>query len=152
MVYGLNKSTNNTKFQKDSSKYLPFIPPFHGLSELRLDLNSSSHLLSHGYIKAQLVYYAAQTRVYLADNTESATRGYTIFNLGLGTGITDKNGKNICSISLIANNLWDIAYYNHLSRLKYFTGSNNSFPPTGIHEMGRNIALRLNFPLNFQTK
>ncbi|MEO6537105.1 MAG: TonB-dependent receptor, partial [Ferruginibacter sp.] len=31
-VYALNKSRNDGKLLKDSSKYLPFIPPFHGVS------------------------------------------------------------------------------------------------------------------------
>ncbi|HVZ55919.1 MAG TPA: TonB-dependent receptor, partial [Chitinophagaceae bacterium] len=148
-VYGLNKQTGDIKLAADA-QYLPFIPPFHGLSELRLDFASRAHHLIDGYVKAQLVYYAAQNRVYAADNTETPTPRYTLFNAGVGTGITNRNGKTIVTISIMGNNLFDVAYYNHLSRLKYFTDPN--WPGLGIYEMGRNIAFRLDFPLSFDWK
>jgi iron complex outermembrane receptor protein len=148
LVYGLNKSRYNNKTLNDSDRYLPFIPPFHGLSELRYDINTRHNRIKGGYLKAQLVYYAAQNRVFLAYGTETPTPGYTLFNLGAGAGITNKKGQVICNISIMANNLFDIAYYNHLSRLKYFYyNGNDTNPAHGIHEMGRNIAMRVEFPI-----
>lgn len=149
LVYGNNKPANGVK-PAPGANYLPFIPPFHGLSELRYNLNSKLNHLTNGYIKAQLVYYAAQNRVYSAYNTETPTQGYTLFNVGAGTGFTNKKGKTIFNFSIIANNLFDVTYFNHLSRLKYFYYSpNDTNPNHGIHEMGRNIGLRLTFPLSF---
>lgn len=149
LVYGNNKPANGVK-PAPGANYLPFIPPFHGLSELRYNLNSKLNHLVNGYIKAQLVYYAAQNRVYSAYNTETPTQGYTLFNVGAGTGFTNKKGKTIFNFSIIANNLFDVTYFNHLSRLKYFYYSpNDTNPNHGIHEMGRNIGLRLTFPLSF---
>jgi Outer membrane receptor proteins, mostly Fe transport len=148
LVYGVNKSNKGSKALKDSSKYLPFIPPFHSLSELRYDINSKSHHVVNGYIKGQMVYYAAQNRVYLAYNTETPTADYTLFNAGAGASITNNKGKTIMIVSFMVNNLFDIAYFNHLSRLKYFLYSDSDTNPAhGLHEMGRNMAVKLELPL-----
>src|SRR5450432_2355555 len=49
-VYALNKGASTS----DSSKYLPFIPPIHGVSELRYDIECKEHHLTNGFIKVQL--------------------------------------------------------------------------------------------------
>lgn len=150
LVYGDNMEANGIKLAP-GAQYLPFIPPFHGLSELRYDFASKAYHLSKGYVKAQVVYYAAQNRVYSTDNTETPTPGYALFNLGLGTGITNKKGAVLFNLSVIANNLFDVAYFSHTSRLKYFYyDANDTNPAHGIHEMGRNIALRIDVPLNLR--
>lgn len=146
VVYALNKSNDQT-LHADSSKYLPFIPPLHSISELRFDFTSAKHHLANGYVKLQLAYYAQQDRVYLADNTESATAGYTLVNMGIGTGFTNKKGKTVATVSIIANNLFDVAYRDHLSRLKYFTYSAaDTNPNHGLYSEGRNIGLRVEIP------
>ncbi len=150
-VYGLNVATNDIKVNPNA-KYVPFIPPFHGLSELRYDFESKSKHLTKGFLKVQLVYFASQNRVYTVDNTETSTAGYSLFNLGIGTGITNKKGIKIVTISVMGNNLFDVAYYNHLSRLKYFVSATDPDQTHGIRDMGRNIALRLEFPLSFNLK
>ncbi len=148
-VYALNKGID-PKLRTDSNKYLPFIPPVHGLSELRLDWESRSNHLVNGFVKVQAAWYAAQNRAYLADNTESATPGYTLINAGIGAGITNKKGKTIFNIYIMGNNLFDVAYFDHLSRLKYFLYSaDDTNPAHGIHNIGRNIAFKIDFPLNF---
>jgi len=148
-VYGLNKGID-PKLQTDSNKYLPFVPPVHGVSELRYDFQSKTHHIVNGFVKIELAYYAAQNRAYLADNTESSTAGYTLFNAGAGAGFTNKKGKKIVDIYVLGNNLFNISYYDHLSRLKYFYySSSDTNPAHGIHNMGRNISLKLSFPLDF---
>jgi iron complex outermembrane receptor protein len=148
-VFALNKGID-PKLKTDSNKYLPFIPPVHGISELRLDWGAPSHHLVNGFVKVQVAWYASQNRAYLADNTESVTAGYALFNAGVGAGITNAKGKTICNIYLMGNNLFDLAYFDHLSRLKYFLYSENDPNPAhGIHNMGRNIALKIDFPLEF---
>jgi iron complex outermembrane receptor protein len=158
VVYAKNKSAN-AKLSPDSSRYLPFIPPFHGISELRYDFNSKAKHIVDGFVKVQLAYTAAQNRVYLTDNTETPTPGYSLFNAGIGAGITDKKGKTIFNISLMGNNLFDLAYQDHLSRLKYFTwttASGYTVPGPkgtyGIYNMGRNIQFKIDFPLSFDGK
>ena len=53
----------------------------------------------------------------------------------------------------MANNLFDVAYQDHLSRLKYFEPyPTDPRPYHGIYKMGRNIAFKLDFPLSFNLK
>ena len=65
-------------------------------------------------------YYAKQNRVYSADNTETPTPGYILYNAGAGADIMNSKGKVILSINILGNNITDVAYQSHLSRLKYF--------------------------------
>lgn len=149
VVYGKNKGVD-PKLQNDSNRYVPFIPPLHGVSELRYDIETKHSLITHGFIKAQLAYYAKQDRVYLTDNTETPTAGYTLFNAGIGGSITNKKDRILFNVYLMANNLFDVAYQDHLSRLKYFEpypGSPNGHP--GIYNMGRNFSVKIDVPLAF---
>ena len=137
----------------DSAKYLPFIPPTHGISEIRYEFSAKKSHVVHAFVKVQLEYYATQNRVMLAYNTETPTAGYTLVNAGIGGSLTDKKGKTIMNIYLNGNNLFDNAYFDHLSRLKYFLYSDTDTNPAhGIHNMGRNISLKLSFPLDVQGK
>jgi iron complex outermembrane receptor protein len=152
LVYGTNKGTQS-KTLDDSAKYLPFIPPAHGISELRYEFASKPSRLSHAFIKLQLEYSAPQNRVMLAYNTETPTGGYALFNAGIGGRFADKKGKTIVNIYLMGNNLFNTAYYDHLSRLKYFFFSpSDTTPSHGIYNMGRNISLKLDFPLDFNLR
>ena len=82
-------------------------------------------------------------------NTETATAGYTLFNMGLGSGFTNKKGKTVATLSVMVNNVFDIAYRDHMSRLKYFLYSaNDTNPNHGLYNMGRNIGIKLEIPLN----
>lgn len=148
-VYALNKGID-PKLKTNSNKYLPFIPPVHGVSELRLDWGSRSHHIVNGFAKVQVAWYASQNRAYLADNTESATPGYALFNAGIGAGVTNGKGKTLFNLYIMGNNLFDVAYFDHMSRLKYFLySSSDTNPAHGIHNMGRNIAFKIDFPLDF---
>jgi iron complex outermembrane receptor protein len=146
-VYGLNKGID-AKYRTDSNRYLPFIPPVHGLSELRLDWEAPSHHFINGFVKVQLAWYAAQNRAYLTDNTETATPGYALFNAGVGAGVTNGKGKTLFNVYVLGNNLFDKAYFDHMSRLKYFLYSSmDTNPAHGIHNMGRNMVLKVDFPI-----
>ncbi|HTI07062.1 MAG TPA: TonB-dependent receptor [Puia sp.] len=149
IVYGANKGAQN-KALGDSAKYLPFIPPTHGISELRYEFSAKQSRIAHAFVKLQLEYYAAQDRAFLAYNTETPTAGYSLVNAGIGGSFTDKKGKTIFNLYLNANNLFDVAYYDHLSRLKYFLYSSTDTDRNhGIYNMGRNISIKLDFPLDF---
>ncbi len=152
VVYGDNKGVPG-KTVSDSAKYLPYIPPTHGISELRYEFNVKPSRIAHAFVKAQFEYYAAQNRAFLAYNTETTTPGYSLFNAGIGGSFTDKKGKTIFDLYVNGNNLFDVAYYDHLSRLKYFLYSpTDTNPSHGIYNMGRNISLKLDFPLDFTIK
>ena len=146
VVYALNEGGPGITIN-DNNRYLPFIPPVHGISELRGAFKHPAKGLANLYVKVQVAMYATQNRVYLANNTETVTPGYTLVNMGAGTDITDKKGKVLFNIGLFGNNLFDVAYQDHLSRLKYF----EEYPAdprghSGIYNMGRNIGIKLLVP------
>src|SRR5665648_106776 len=143
VVYALNKGGNGIQVT-DSSKYLPFIPPLHTSSELRGYIKSKIRYISSLYLKIGMEYYANQKSVYSADNTETPTPGYVLYSAGVGTYITNRKGKVLANINILGNNITDIAYQSHMSRLKYFEQyPNNPSGRNGIYNMGRNISFKL---------
>jgi len=148
-VYGVNKDIDS-RLKSDSNKYVAFLPPMHGVSELRYDFEAKKSHIVNGFVKVQLAYYAAQNRAYLTDDTETPTAGYTLFNAGVGAGFTNKKGKTMFNIYVMGNNLFDVAYQDHLSRLKYFEDyPDDPRPHHGIYNMGRNISFKIDVPLDF---
>ena len=147
LVYG-NLLSSPGKPITDSTRYLPDIPPMRGISELKYDFGNKDLHLVNGFVQLSAAFSGPQNRPYLADNTETATPGYTLINAGVGAGFTNKQNKLLFNIYLFANNIFDVVYQDHLSRLKYFEPYPNSPGPYhGIYNMGRNISLKLDFPL-----
>lgn len=150
VVYGINKGGNGVHIN-DSSKYLPFIPPLHTHSELRAEFDKGIRHLSSIYLKVAMEYYAKQNRVYLADNTETPTSGYTLLDAGIGANVTRNNGKVLFRFHLSATNIFNVAYQSHLSRLKYF----EQYPinwsgHSGIYDMGTNVSFKIEIPIDFK--
>jgi iron complex outermembrane receptor protein len=55
----------------------------------------------------------------------------------------------IANINVLGNNIFDVAYQSHLSRLKYFEEyPDNPTGRSGIYNIGRNISFKLIVPLN----
>jgi iron complex outermembrane receptor protein len=134
----------------EGTNKLPFVPSPRLLSVLRANFNKKHQQLRNTYLKLELDNVSAQNRVFTAYNTETATPGYTLLNLGAGTDFIHA-GKTIFSISIGLNNLTDAAYQSHLSRLKY-TDINAATGRMGVFNMGRNFSIKLNMPLSFKTK
>ena len=134
----------------EGSNRLPFIPSARLQTELRADFNKAGEGFRKLYFKIEMDNVATQNRVFTAYNTETPTAGYTLFNIGTGTEVRSK-GKPIFGINLSLNNITDVAYQNHLSRLKY-TDVNNVTGRTGVYNMGRNLSLKVNVPLEFKVK
>ncbi len=134
----------------EGSNKLPFIPSPRLQSELRGDFKTVGKSFKNLYIKFEMDNVAKQNRVFTAYNTETPTDGYTLFNIGTGTEISCK-GKTLFSINLGLNNITDVAYQNHLSRLKY-AGENLATGRIGVFNMGRNFSLKVNVPLSFKLK
>ena len=150
VTYALNKGGNGTHVT-DSSRYLPFIPPLHTNSDLRANIKKMSKHLSAVYLKLGMEYYAKQDHVYSAYNTETPTPGYFLYNAGFGADLTNRKGIVLVSINILGNNITDVIYQSHLSRLKYFEEyPNNPSGRIGIYNMGRNISFKLTVPLNFK--
>lgn len=123
-----------------TAEYLPLIPPLHARSEVKATINNF-------YIKAAADVYATQNHFYAADDTETATPGYSLFSIGTGITIKNKANNTLFDLSVMADNVFDKAYQSHLNRLKYFEYYQTS--PTGrygIYNMGRNISFRLTVP------
>ncbi|SFD14883.1 iron complex outermembrane recepter protein [Chitinophaga sp. CF118] len=133
----------------DSTKYLPNIPAGRWLSELKGKFKKVGGVMQNAYIGIEMDKTFAQNDVFYAYQTETATPGYTLFNAGLGTDFVNKNNKVLFSLHLAANNITDVAYQNHLSRLKYgpeneVTGRN------GVFNMGRNFSVKVTIPIDFK--
>ncbi|MEI6061169.1 MAG: TonB-dependent receptor [Bacteroidota bacterium] len=138
------------KGEPDSLKYLPFTPAPKFTSELKASAKKVGKNLANSYVKIGVDKYFAQNKFYAAYGTETATPGYTLLDVGLGSDIVSK-GKTLFSLYISAGNLADVAYQSHLSRLKY-ESVNNANGRTGVYNMGRNISFKLLVPIEFSRK
>ena len=135
----------------EGTNKLPFIPSPKLESELRADFKKAGKSFKNLYFKIEADMVAAQNRVFTAYNTETPTDGYRLFNIGTGTEVTDKKGKILFGINLSLNNITDVAYQNNMSRLKY-TDLNAVTGRMGVFNMGRNLSLKVNVPLEFRLR
>ena len=69
---------------------------------------------------------------------EDETAGYGLFNIGIGSNI--QLFKQLVSIGLSVNNLFDTKYVDHLSTLK----------EVNYYNPGRNVIFTLNIPFGIQ--
>jgi iron complex outermembrane receptor protein len=151
VVYATNKGVPGEGKVSDSTKYLPFIPPLHTISELRANIKKVGNAFANGFVKVQFEVFAAQNRAYLENGTETPTRGYQLLNAGFGSDILNKKGKALMNISFLGDNLLNVAYQSGMSRLKYFEPYPANFTGhDGIYNMGRNFSIRVNIPLSFK--
>lgn len=130
------------KNQPDSTQYLPFIPAPKYRGELKAQFKKVGKKLANAYIKFGVDYYFQQDKFFQGYGTETKTPSYTLLSAGMGANLKAFNRSNFMSIYMGAENLADVAYQSHLSRLKYapqnpLTGRN------GVFNMGRNISLKL---------
>ncbi len=135
--------------EQDGSKNLPFIPGARLINEVKVELSKNGQSLRNVYLKAELDNTFAQNNPFTGFNTETRTPGYSLLNAGIGGDIASK-GKTLFSLFFTANNIGDVAYQNHLSRLKY-AAENMVTGRTGVYNMGRNFSIKLNVPLSFTT-
>jgi iron complex outermembrane receptor protein len=133
----------------DDQKYLPFIPADRLQSELRGNFRRQGKRLTNVYARFQLEQTFAQNRFFGAFDTETATPAYTLFNAGAGTDVADGKGRTLFSVFLTANNLFDVAYQSHLSRLKY-ADTNYTTGRRGVFNMGRTVSVKVVVPLAFK--
>ncbi|TWR30639.1 TonB-dependent receptor [Mucilaginibacter pallidiroseus] len=146
-VVGLNKNKALLEQSNGAAKYLPFIPPLHARSELKIKLKGTYGMFSKIYLRAEVDAYANQNKFYALNDTETPTPGYTLINAGIGSTLRKKSGKTICELFLQADNLFDVAYQSNLNRLKYFEYYQSS--PNGrlgIYNMGRNLSFKVIVP------
>ncbi len=120
----------------DIHQPLPYIPPVKIENELRYTFKSKKGLrFSDPYIKLAMVNTLKQNKI---DRFETTTPGYTLLNAGIGTRI--RAGQQSILIFVAGNNITNVAYYNHLSRLK----------EKNIYEMARNITFGIHLPFGIR--
>ncbi len=128
---------------------VPFVPATRWLSELRAELLNKGKSFRNLALYVEADHTFQQSHPFTAFNTETATSGYTLINAGISANITSKS-KTLFSLYLLGNNLGDVAYQNHLSRLKY-TDVNEATGRMGVYNLGRNFMFKVNIPLSFTT-
>lgn len=128
--------------QPDSMMFLPFIPAPKYRGEVKVEFKKVGKILSGTYVKFGVDYYFPKNNIFSAYQTESKTPGYTLLNVGIGTNIKAFNRPDFFSLFVSGNNLANVAYQSHLSRLKY-APENLATGRTGIYNMGRNFSVKL---------
>ncbi|MEO6734169.1 MAG: TonB-dependent receptor [Ferruginibacter sp.] len=132
-----------------SNKFLPFVPAPRLITELRGNFKTAGKAIHNFYTKFEIDNTFAQNKTFSVYNTETLTPAYTLLNAAVGGDFVSKKGMTLFSLHFIASNLGDVAYQNHLSRLKY-AAENIVTGRTGVFNMGRNFSVKLNVPLNFK--
>jgi iron complex outermembrane receptor protein len=135
----------------EGSKNIPFIPAPKLVTEFRGNFDHLKGAIHNFYAKVELDNTFTQNNIFTAYATETKTKGYSLLNFGIGADVVNKKDQPLFSISIAALNIADVAYQNHLSRLKY-APENLATGRTGVFNMGRNFSIKLNIPLNFTLK
>ncbi len=132
----------------EGSKYLPFIPAPRLITECRGNFKKWGNFLKNVYAKFEIDNTFNQDHPFTAYNTETTTKGYTLFNAGFGGDVYSNKNKQLLSLYFTASNLTDVTYQNHLSRLKY-AAVNNVTNRQGVFNIGRNFGIKINIPIGF---
>jgi iron complex outermembrane receptor protein len=133
----------------DGSNHIPFMPPAKLQSELRADIKKWK-AVRDAYVKIELDQTANQKTIFTGFDTETITPGYSLLHIGIGGSIAIRD-KTAFSFALTANNITNVAYQSHLSRLKY-TALNTVSGRMGVFDMGRSINLKINIPFHYNLK
>lgn len=120
--------------KQGNGSYLPFIPAH------KLNFEVMAEAKKVPFMNKAFISVSSNTafRQNNAAPDETRTNGYTLFNLTVGGNIKTNN-QNI-SISLSANNIFDLKYIDHLSTLK----------EVNLYNPGRNISLSLSVPFGLK--
>ena len=135
----------------EGNKFLPFIPASKLVTEFKGSFNKVTNNIRNAYVKFEVDNTFSKKNVFTTYNTETRTSGYTLLNAGLGADFVNKKNQTLFSLSFSALNMADVAYQNHLSRLKY-TEENLATGRNGVFNMGRNFSIKVNVPLTVNLK
>ncbi len=130
----------------DSMRYLPFIPAPKYTGEIKAQWKKMGKTFSNVYFQVGIEHFFRQDKIFKAFGTETETPAYTLLNAGIGAQLKAFGRKDFLSIYVSGENLLDIAYQNHLSRLKY-APLNIATGRRGVFNMGRNISIKFIFNL-----
>lgn len=156
----------------DSIRVLPFVPPMRLTADLRFNLNNivkgsaMDKVIQRSYVKIGFVYCFQQNKVYqqydvyngitqgaltpeqIAAST-AATPGYFLLNLGAGGDIQSHKGHTVARIFVAVNNVLNTTYMDYMNRFKY-APVNPLTGRVGVFNMGRNVSIKLDIPLQFK--
>lgn len=135
----------------EGSKFLPFIPATKLVTEFKGSFSKLSKNISNFYVKFEVDNTFSKNDVFTSYNTETKTPGYTLLNAGMGADVVNKRKQTLFTVGLSVINIGNVAYQNHLSRLKY-AEVNQATGRTGVYNMGRNFSVKLNVPLTVNLK
>jgi iron complex outermembrane receptor protein len=139
----------NGKFSNaiDGTHNVPSIPARRYIGDIKASLLTKGKTFRNLTAKFEVDRTFRQKKPFTAYETETATPAYTLLNAGLSLDIIAKK-KTLFSFYFNALNLADVAYQNHLSRLKY-AAYNNATGRQGVFNVGRNFSFKINVPLSF---
>lgn len=131
--------------QSEEMKYLPLTPAPRLCADVKYELLHDGKVFNNAYIAAKVDWYCQQNHYFAAYDTETMTPSYVLIGLSAGTDILYK-GSTIAELHFIIDNLTDVCYQDHLSRLKY-ADLNVVTGRRGVFNMGRNVVLKLVVPI-----
>ena len=134
------RATQNNR--PENEKFLPFIPAPKYRGEIKTNFEKVNNTFSDFYAKFSVDHYFKQNNIYSAFDTETATPAYTLLSVGIGADIKAFGKKDFFNVFISGENLTDVAYQNHLSRLKY-APENPATGRIGVFNMGRNFSVKL---------
>ncbi|NBR15381.1 MAG: TonB-dependent receptor, partial [Crocinitomicaceae bacterium] len=145
LVYGRNRE-EKYRNKGIEGEFLPLIPPLKSMSSIAYKFLFNKSILKAIAPTIEFEYNAAQNRYLAVNNSETSTPSYSLVNVQLSFEFMYCKDKNI-QLQTQVNNVFDVAYQSHLSRLKYFENyqqTPNNRP--GIYSMGRNFCLKMIVP------
>lgn len=134
----------------EGNRNIPFIPAAHWVSELRADLLKKERLFRNLSVRLQLDNTFSQRDVFDVYDTETPTPGYALVNAGISSDISNKK-RTVATLYFNVMNIGDLAYQQHLSRLKY-TMENPQTQRVGVFNMGRNFNFKIMIPISANWK
>jgi iron complex outermembrane receptor protein len=134
--------------QPDSTKYLPYTPPYRLRSEVKIVFGSCCKALHNTYVKAGVDYFFKQDKIFYKYGNETVTPDYGLLNAGLGGDVWGAK-RRLFSIYVYGTNLTDLAYQSNMSRLKY-ADLNITNGRSGVFMMGRSISVKLIIPIDIK--
>jgi len=131
--------------QPEEMRWLPMTPAPRLSVDMKYELTHDGKVFNNAYLAARMDWCLEQNHYYVAYDTETATPSYLLFGFSAGTDVLIK-GKKVATMALIVDNLTDVCYQDHLSRLKY-ADWNVVTGRRGVFNMGRNVVFRLVVPI-----
>ncbi len=138
---------DNLAAKSESAQFLPFMPPPRWILQFKLTKNRFKNNFRNLYFNLDIEHNQRQERFLAAFNTETATPAYSLIHLGTGGDVVNSSKKTLLSVYLSVNNIFDVAYQAHQSRLKYLD-LNKATGRTGVFNMGRNVSLKVVVPIH----